>query len=688
MSDENKVYKLDDLEVSKNKERKKIDEAKRKVLESKMVNIQNPIFQKNLQSLFQQDEILAARLWAMEEIKDFDIFVGKDPIDINLINNKTLKYIYENPINDTLSSLESLEKEYKRYPTMFFYGLGNGVLYKALLKNETHKKIVVIEPEIDIIYATLNVVDLSSELLSKKLILFYSKFASYAQFYFIVTDAEFTSYAKTYDLHIHSPFYEAYSEDILRINSDFVKAISQMVVAHGNSIDDMLVGIKHHIQNIPIMLENYCYRQLVLKRHELNKTAIIVATGPSLDKQLGTLKRFVPYATIISLDASYPILKKHGIVPDYVTSIERVEATSTFFSTRDKEFDKDIYFIVASLTHPQTIKNILPRRLVLTMRPQQSEIAFNMKKYGYLGIGHSTANQAFQLAYALGHKNIVLIGQDLAFAPDGKSHATGHAFAQADEYLYVKAYGGEGEVRTTYIWDKFKNQYEKDIEQSSKEGYITYNCTEGGARIEGSIEKPFLETMNELCKDKIPKKEPNVSKISEKQRNKDLLKAYTYIAKKVKAQKEAKKKIEVVFLELVPQIDELISKKEAGEVSEKMFSKLAKITSKLDRLKTYLSAKKHKLYIDNILQMSIYFQELELAKISVAPSDTTIQKVNKLLEWVEIHKYWMFSAAGGLNADIEVTKKASKPLVAELKKRKLINKNEIGNAKEDFQLSI
>ena len=688
MSDENKVYKLDDLEVHKNKKRKKIDEAKRKVLESKMTNIKNPIFQKNLQALFQQDEILAAKLWGLEAAKDFDIFIGKDLIDINLINNKTLKYVYENPANDTLNSLENLEKEYKRYPIMFFYGLGNGVLYKALLKNETHKKIAVIEPEIDIIYATLNVVDLSSELLSQRLVLFYSEFASYAQFYFLITAPEFTSYAKTYNLHVHSPFYESYVDDILKINSGFTKAISQMVIAHGNSIDDMLIGVKHHVQNIPVMLENYCYTQLVLKRHELNKTAIIVATGPSLDKQLGTLKKFAPYATIISLDASYPILKKHGIVPDYVTSIERVEATSTFFSTRDKEFDKDIYFIVASLTHPQTIKNILPRRLVLTMRPQQSEIAFNMKRYGYLGIGHSTANQAFQLAYALGHKNIVLIGQDLAFAPDGKSHATGHAFAQADEYLYVKAYGGEGEVRTTYIWDKFKNQYEKDIEQSSKEGFVTYNCTEGGARIEGSVEKPFLETMNELCKDKILKKEPNISKISEKQRSKDLLKAYTYIAKKVKTQKEAKKKIEDVFLELVPQIDELIAKKEAGKVSEKMFSKLAKITSKIDRLKTYLSAKKHKLYIDNILQMSIYFQELELAKISVVPSDTMIQKVNKLLEWVEMHKYWMFSAAGGINADIEVTKKASKALVAELKKRKLITKNEIGNAKENFTLSI
>ena len=94
MSDKDKVYKLDDLEVSKNKKRKKIDEAKKKLLESKMTNIQNPIFQKNLQALFQQDEILAAKLWSIDETKEFDVFVGKDPIDINLINNKTLKYVY------------------------------------------------------------------------------------------------------------------------------------------------------------------------------------------------------------------------------------------------------------------------------------------------------------------------------------------------------------------------------------------------------------------------------------------------------------------------------------------------------------------------------------------------------------------------------------------------------------------
>ena len=80
--------------------------------------------------------------------------------------------------------------------------------------------------------------------------------------------------------------------------------------------------------------------------------------------------------------------------------------------------------------------------------------------------------------------------------------------------------------------------------------------------------------------------------------------------------------------------------------------------------------------IENIFVISTYYQELELAKVSVAPSDTNEEKTNKLVEWVEFHKYWLFSAAGGINADIETTKEASKPLINELKKRGIFPKED------------
>ena len=194
--------------------------------------------------------------------------------------------------------------------------------------------------------------------------------------------------------------------------------------------------------------------------------------------------------------------------------------------------------------------------------------------------------------------------------------------------------------------------------------------------------------MQELCNDKKTKSLPNIEKNDKKISNKDLMVAYKYIVKKIGMQTMAKEKIEKVFLEIVPKIDDIMRLRDSDKITENLLNDLLKITDKIDKTKNFLVQKRFKSSVENILQMAVYYQELELAKISVASSDTTMQKVNKLVEWVEMHKYWLFSAAGGLNAEIEVTRKASKNLVKELKKRGLITKDEIGKAKEDFTLSI
>ena len=68
------------------------------------------------------------------------------------------------------------------------------------------------------------------------------------------------------------------------------------------------------------------------------KTAIVVSTGPSLTKQIPLLKKIKDHVTIISVDASFPILEKHGIKPDFATVLERVPETANFFKNNDKEF--------------------------------------------------------------------------------------------------------------------------------------------------------------------------------------------------------------------------------------------------------------------------------------------------------------------------------------------------------------
>jgi hypothetical protein len=64
-------------------------------------------------------------------------------------------------------------------------------------------------------------------------------------------------------------------------------------------------------------------------------------------------------------------------------------------------------------------------------------------------------------------------------------------------------------------------------------------------------------------------------------------------------------------------------------------------------------------------------QEMELAKIQVAPSDTEIEKKAKLIDWIMKHKYWLFELAGTINAERIAIKRAIPNLENELKKRNL-----------------
>jgi hypothetical protein len=214
------------------------------------------------------------------------------------------------------------------------------------------------------------------------------------------------------------------------------------------------------------MIENPYFSQLVNKKN--SDIAIIVSTGPSLKKQLPLLKEIQDYVTIISVDASMPILEKWGIIPDFVTSLERVEATAKFFENTSKEFQEKFITLHASLQHKKVLDNSYGKK-ILAMRPFRYNRYYNLKKYGYIGIGMSAANMAYELAYIMNYKTIVLIGQDLAYSEDGKSHAEGHVlgtdeikFQETDEY--VIKYGGDGLIRTTKVWNMFRNFFEKDIE--------------------------------------------------------------------------------------------------------------------------------------------------------------------------------------------------------------------------------
>ncbi|MBX2072488.1 motility associated factor glycosyltransferase family protein, partial [Campylobacter jejuni] len=374
---------------------------------------------------------------------------------------------------------------------------------KALLQNKNHQHIVVFEKDIEIIWIMFHILDFSNELQSARLMVLETSSLDIELFSNFCSSKPFFQFSRIYFLELMSHYYERFHEDILGLNKKLAENFKNSIVSHGNDPLDALQGIEQFVYNLPQMITHPSYKELLSKRKGISDTAIIVSTGPSLTKQLPLLKKYANKATIFCADSSYPILAKHGIKPDYVCMLERDEIVAECFNNDFGEFDKDIVFIVKSVTHPHTIKYLQKNnRAFILVSTYASFIQYlKLDYFGYFNMGFSVAHMNFLLTIHLKYKNIILIGQDLAYAKDGQTHSQGfiHANLHNGDYerdldkFSTTAYGGNGKVQSSEIWTLFRHNFEKDIVNIKMNYHITtYNCTEGGARIEGTIEKPFL----------------------------------------------------------------------------------------------------------------------------------------------------------------------------------------------------
>ncbi|EHD1237382.1 motility associated factor glycosyltransferase family protein, partial [Campylobacter jejuni] len=486
------------------------------------------LFNKNIEAL---SNILLKE--SLKEIKSskFELVLGKDNLDINLKDTSDNTFLYENVIDELNSMLNTYNDKYLLYPVLYFYGFGNGILFKALLQNKNHQHIVVFEKDIEIIWIMFHILDFSSELQSARLMILETSSLDIEFFSNFCSSKPFFQFSRIYFLELMSHYYERFHEDILGLNKKLAENFKNSIVSYGNDPLDALQGIEQFVYNLPQMITHPSYKELLSKRKNLSDTAIIVSTGPSLTKQLPLLKKYASKATIFCADSSYPILAKHGIKPDYVLSLERIPLTSEFFNNDFGEFDKDIVFVCAGVVHPKTIEYLKNKTFIITQKILAFPYYINLKDFSYAAVGFSVAHMAYEFATHLSHKNIIFIGQDLAYAENGNSHPddyqnSANYESQMYEHILTKAYGGKKEVKTHHVWLMFKRNLEQDVQKIQK--YLdtkVYNCTEGGARIEGTIEKPFLWACKNLLDKDLNKPFEKLEPLSLNKQNEFLLKA-------------------------------------------------------------------------------------------------------------------------------------------------------------------
>ena len=623
------------------------------------------IFIKNLEALKKTNSFLAQKVESIEENRKYEVFMGDDPVNINIIDTDRNEPLYlTSAVEETLNKLEKL-KEKQKYPFLYFFGLGNGIFFKLVFESfESIKRIVVFEPEIEIIYIVLNLIDLSSYIEERKLLIFSSSELTFPLAVDIMVKEEASLYSKLYELDFLSAYYNNYQNEMLEVNSLMTRAIEHIIFSVGNDAVDSLIGLEHHIQNFPFMVKTSPLNKLV-KKAKNTETAVLVSTGPSLMKQIPLLKEIQESVTILCIDASFPILYKHGIKPDIVFSLERVEATAGFYEDLPKEAFDDVVFSLTSIVHQKLLNNVKSENIQMSMRPFNYLRYFKNDPWGYIGKGMSAANMAFEFAYYSGFKKVVLIGQDLAFSKEGTSHAKDHTRGVNDVDLsratvYLEAYGGAGQVRSTAVWKAFLNFFEDDISQTAGE-MTAYNATEGGARIHGAIEIPFGEFVERFVDRDFKKKRISIEPCDEKLAKEHEKLFYERVVLMKEKLETIKKECEETFLNVVGFLEDIEELNKKSKVEDIDFQKADLLLEEINHIKEYFDESEFFSMVFEFVRSYIISQELEVAKIQVKHIKNDMDKKVQIIEWLYAHKFWLFSLAGGLDAILVVIERASIP---------------------------
>ncbi|EHD2818524.1 motility associated factor glycosyltransferase family protein [Campylobacter jejuni] len=623
---------------------------------------QKELFNKNIESL---SNILLKE--SLKEIKSskFELILGKDNLDINLKDTSDNTFLYENVIDEFNSMLNTYNDKYLLYPVLYFYGFGNGILFKALLQNKNHQHIVVFEKDIEIIWIMFHILDFSNELQSARLMVLNTNKLEIQDYNELCSSKPFFQFSRIYFLELMSHYYERFHEDVLGLNKKLAENFKNSIVSHGNDPLDALQGIEQFVYNLPSMITHPSYKELLSKRKGISDTAIIVSTGPSLTKQLPLLKKYANKATIFCADSSYPILAKHGIKPDYVCMLERTEITAEFFNNDFGEFDKDIVFVCAGVVHPKAIEYLKGRnrKYLIIPRYLYFPIYIKLKYFDFLYNTPSVAHMACYLSLHLNHKNIIFIGQDLAYAENGNSHPddyqnSANYESQMYEHILTEAYGGKKEIKTHEVWIFFKQILEAMI---IKYHITTYNCTEGGARIEGTIEKPFLWACENLLHKDLNKPFEKLEPLSLNKQNEFLLKAYYKVCKSIKHCRDFSKILSNDFNN-IQNIYLNLNKKE---------NDLNLAIRKIDEFKNKLENIKQMQDLYEILQPLRTQFELNLARIYVLNPKTKEDAFNKSILWIKEHLEFMELVYGHIKAQENALIKNILPLEEKLKERKL-----------------
>lgn len=221
------------------------------------------------------------------------------------------------------------------------------------------------------------------------------------------------------------------------------------------------------------------------------KKVIVVAAGPSLDKNIGLLKQENREYVVIAVGTVFAKMIRMGIVPDYVVFMDAQERT---FKQMEEllPLNLQVPILVDSTACWKFIKQYSgPKYIAYQYGYDRAEQIAKERQYTLFETGGTVTSLAIDIAIRGKAEAVICIGMDLAYT-GGVTHTKGtmdYADAEQNEEVEVMGYYGE-KVKTKLIFQMYKEWIERRIERCDS-GITFVNATEGGVYVKGMLHEPL-----------------------------------------------------------------------------------------------------------------------------------------------------------------------------------------------------
>lgn len=384
-------------------------------------------------------------------------------------------------------------------------GMANMMYVKALLKNLGKDNIVILyEPSEELFKQVLTEIDIHEELEDFRLFYFVEHvnmdtFRSYIK---ALLEYESIELSKITVSPNYSEVFQLEIEEFLKICSTEIAVLQiykNTYILYAAEMNDNL------IDNIPdsIYSSSVDNLKVAIEKADISEVpAIVVAAGPSLDKNIAELKNAKGKALIIAVDSAIRALLEKDIIPDLLVTVDPHKPMMLFEDERALE----IPLVVSMHTRYDIMAKHTGKKFMSSDCTYIADIYGKFdKKISDLATGGSVANTAFSLAKLLGFKTIFLMGQDLAFT-NNKKHAANcykeKGVGEDPTEKYAEVEGINGEMLLTFgNFKYYRDWFEAEIKDNPDIKVI--NTTEGGAKIHGAPNWTLKDAIENFCKKEI-----------------------------------------------------------------------------------------------------------------------------------------------------------------------------------------